>query len=341
MKKHYLIGLTLGLLSLLLLFLVLKDRRAPSAELPARTDFLQQAIVPSEIATVRLWVEAQEGGNLSLVQEGEIWSVEAGGAKAPADPSWLDQLFESLEGLDAGGDIRGNSAAVHHTFIVGDDEGIHLELEDASGEVSHHLIVGKSNQDWSGTFLRRADEDTVYLVRSDLRQKLRTSGTQESAQIDPTSWWNLRLFPIDANDLIQLRVEGKIAVVRTIALQAPEEPEVKSPSSDTPQTESVQEPKWIVTSGAALGEPKQMARSFAVARATKAVPQNDATGLGASIEPQAILRAETNEGEHLVLEFGNESPDAEGSRFVRRAGETSIYVLPAYAVKNLLRAGEE
>jgi len=343
MRRSHLIALAAAAVVLLGLFLVLQARRGAGGALPPAHDLFQRPFQLSEVAAMRFRVgaEGEDAQQLTLTKRDDRWWVEEAGPEAvpaPADPNWVNQVLESLEKLDEGGEVRANSADVHPDFQLTGDGGVHLMLLGRDGEVLHHLIVGKQSPDWSGTFLRRADSDVVVLIRTPLRQRLRLRG-DDDVKLEASAWWMLKLFDVVASEVASLEVEGgetgRLVVERDEP--GPREVEEAAAAGGGPPGPMPMPPlKWNVAEGPELEDAAYFVRSFANARAIKLAPPGADTGLGEGEEPTALVRALTTEGGSLVLEIGANAPDSEGARYVRRAGEEVVYVLPAYTVKSFL-----
>lgn len=322
MKKIHLLILIAAAALLLAIYLALRSGEGPSTTLPPTTDVLGGTMDTAAVRAIRLSTGDAAGETVTLRKAGDDWVVETEDATAPADPNWIDQLLESLGELDQGGEVRGTTEAVHDDLGVDEESGVHLVLMGEGGDVLHDLVIGRPNRDWTGTFVRRADQTETVLVATTLRQKLRLRGSTEEPTVEPEAWWKLRLHDADPADITRLEIEGPEAEDRVLVREEPETEEA--------------EPTWSVAEGESLENPEQLVRSFATARATRVAPSSAPTGLGEDAEPAAVIRAETDGGETLVLELGAEVADMEGARYVRRAGEEVAYVLPAYAVNNLL-----
>jgi hypothetical protein len=287
--------------------------------------------------------EGEDAPQLTLTKRDDRWWVEEAGsatAPAPADPNWVNQLLESLEKLDEGGEVRADSAEVHQDFQLAEG-GVHLVLLGHDGQVRHHLVVGKQSQDWSGTFLRRDDSDVVVLVRAPLRQHLRLRGSGEVPELEASAWWMLKLFDVVASEVASMEVEGgeagRLVVERDEPVPADADAAAAAAAAGGPPgMPAMPELKWRIAEGPELDDAANFVRSFANARALKIAPADAETGLGEGLEPYAVVRTATTMGGSLVLEIGGEAPDSEGARYVRRAGEEIVYILPSYTVKGLL-----
>jgi hypothetical protein len=327
MGRKPLIILVAAAVILLVLYVALREREVPRQAGPQTVPLLDAVLSADSVASVRIHARGTEA---LLVREDSGWRLK-NLANAPVFEEWVNQIVRSL--LEARGEVRGRSADLFDDFRIGDDEGVHLEMAGWDGTQVLHLIVGKPTSDWRGSFVRKEGEETVYLVRANLRSILRLRGSVEEPEVEPSAWADMEMVPFQSNELGLVEVEGPDGGF-TLVYEEPLGIEGESPPA----------PRWVLRSpeGAPFDEEKlrRLANGAASLRAQKVADLQDAAAAGLEAAERRI-RAEAKTGESVTVLVGGEVEGDEGARYGRVAANETIYVLPRYALESLFQTVDE
>jgi hypothetical protein len=273
------------------------------------------------------------------------WTV-ASLQDAPAAQRGVEDLLRALAALR--GEVRGRSGESFGEFLIDDERGIHVEISGRDGAAIQRLVVGKTTSDWSGSFVRRAGDDRVFLTRENLRTLLRLRGTREEPKVEAAAWPELSFvrFPLEELRRVEVELPGsRLVAVREeppppAAGAAGEEaaPEGETEAAATPPEAPPAEPRWVLAEPA--GAPhdgdkvEALARSLAGLRAQKVAELAEGTDTGLA-SPERRVTATSAAGQTVTILVGAEVPDGNGARYARIEGIGAVYVLPGYGIENV------
>ena len=113
----------------------------------------------------------------TLVKGEKVWQVEARSGY-PADFEELRDMVVKLSRLKVGRSFSGSAESLERLSLLPPSDpnasarGRQITLKDASGKVLADILLGKSREaenGGGGQYLKKADDDTVYLVDGDFR----------------------------------------------------------------------------------------------------------------------------------------------------------------------------
>lgn len=160
-----------------------------------------ETVARHEMATVPVsdvgWIEVSDNGQtLTLALQDGVWTVgELHGY--PTAPDMVENALAELADFDKA-DFRSDKRIMHEDFEVDDKKGLSLRLMTTDKRPIAHLIVGSRDlQGVQGTFVRRAEEDAVFVARS---QRIGSV-----FPTDPYMWVSARLGVMDVTRRDQAR----------------------------------------------------------------------------------------------------------------------------------------
>lgn len=114
----------------------------------------------------------------------------------PADPKRIEDMLTDLKELRVGA-VASRKPESHSKLQVS-GAGLSVKFLDADGEVLEDLTVGKQGPDFLSTYVRRANEDEVYLVSEQLHGRFPTNVNE---------WRDRTLWNIDLGEIQKVEVD--------------------------------------------------------------------------------------------------------------------------------------
>lgn len=267
--------------------------------------FIFQDLKPKEAAKIEIKDKDQE---VVLVRTGDTWFIGSeDGYKA--DGNEIDYILRSIKEFNRKNLVSLNPKK-QHIFQVNEDDGVEINVCDAQERSLAHFFLGKTDPNLFGTYLRRVDEDMVYLVEG----YLRTSFIR-----GPEDWRDRTIFDFDPNYISQiiLESEGREIVAQKEdsgewSLIRPEE----LPADRHKLDNMAHTLARLKTSGFAKeGEPKDYDWD----------------------NPEIKVTVTLKDKEEKILLIGGKRSKEENDFYVKKKGEDTIFVLPRYVIDNLNR----
>lgn len=115
---------------------------------------------------------AQLTDGVEIKRDGDNWQVadrnSRGGVSPPAgwrlaDHSRVSSALGSFGGLENGPLVSENPDK-QSLYRVDDTSGLKVRGYDASGKITFDVVIGKNGPDFASTYIRRANENKVYLI---------------------------------------------------------------------------------------------------------------------------------------------------------------------------------
>lgn len=154
------------LLVLLSAFALTKVFRSPSLESNFNADVFK--VDTAEIATVSVYVAANEGRPITLKKGEGTWTVEDGTQTANLASTHRDALLRTLATINAERIVSRNEEK-WDTYQVGDSTGTQVVIADGAKNELAHWYIGKQSQ--GATYARRDGETEVYALNGYLQSE--------------------------------------------------------------------------------------------------------------------------------------------------------------------------
>jgi hypothetical protein len=291
---------------LALQFLLILIVRSPfsSATAPVEAQPLLVTLQETASAPARVELSGREDKSLTLVREGDAWTIEEFGG-FPADSGKIDDLLDDLRELTVRRPVV-SSGRHHGSFKVGaeDNEG-RVRIFGAEGdEPLVDLILGTS-PNYRLLHVRRSGEDEVYETRGLSSYDVRP----ESA-----SWIVKSLVDVDETEIVQVTIanpNGTIELARGGGVW-----NVVSPSLEGGGEIDVSAIESLVRSMTSL----QFADGVGAVDETAHGLGEGATVVTLVVERGPGLDGETVESEEIVLRIGAKLAAEDTKRYVTRDG---------------------
>ncbi|MCD6382689.1 MAG: DUF4340 domain-containing protein [Candidatus Hydrothermae bacterium] len=264
---------------------------------------LKRLISEKQTEKIDRIIISREGDTSRLIRENDTWYVEILGKKKKTDEKKVDRLFGTLDSLR--GELVSSSGERYGEYEV-DEKGLRA-LFLSSDDTVLDIIVGKSGPDFNSSYVRKTDEEGVYLVNRYLRSVFYPN---------PDRWRDRKIVEFDRDSIEEFSVrKGKkyCRVVREDTLYV-----VKEGDCDTSKIRSF------------LGTWSRLT----------AVSFDDTISVAAAglDKPQYIVTLVPVKGEEVKLTVGKK--DDKNRYYLSKEGDEQIYIIAPYTVnrlKDLLR----
>ncbi|HDM89642.1 MAG TPA: DUF4340 domain-containing protein [candidate division WOR-3 bacterium] len=264
---------------------------------------LRRLISEKQTEKIDRIIISREGDTSRLIRENDTWYVEILGKKKKTDEKKVDRLFGTLDSLR--GELVSSSGERYGEYEV-DEKGLRALFLSGDDTVLD-IIVGKSGPDFNSSYVRKTDEEGVYLVNRYLRSVFYPN---------PDRWRDRKIVEFDRDSIEEFSVrKGKkyCRVVREDTLYV-----VKEGDCDTSKIRSF------------LGTWSRLT----------AVSFDDTISVAAAglDKPQYIVTLVPVKGEEVKLTVGKK--DDKNRYYLSKEGDEQIYIIAPYTVnrlKDLLR----
>ena len=264
---------------------------------------LRRLISEKQTEKIDRIIISREGDTSRLIRENDTWYVEILGKKKKTDEKKVDRLFGTLDSLR--GELVSSSGERYGEYEV-DEKGLRA-LFLSNDDTVLDIIVGKSGPDFNSSYVRKTDEEGVYLVNRYLRSVFYPN---------PDRWRDRKIVEFDRDSIEEFSVrKGKkyCRVVREDTLYV-----VKEGDCDTSKIRSF------------LGTWSRLT----------AVSFDDTISVAAAglDKPQYIVTLVPVKGEEVKLTVGKK--DDKNRYYLSKEGDEQIYIIAPYTVnrlKDLLR----
>lgn len=169
-----------------------------------RSLFSKKTFLPEELnlsffnqENTSLVIIKTEKEEINLAKENFSWRVNS----FPVDQKKIDEFFESLKEIKFGY-LASKNPQNFSQFSVDQKEGISLTLKGKTGEKT--VILGKSGHEINSFYARGKEENNVYLLKGELKNKVLTS---------VLAWRDKKIADLKTDQISKLEVEGKIKFI--------------------------------------------------------------------------------------------------------------------------------
>jgi hypothetical protein len=157
---------------------------------PAADTFRLPKITRSEVDTVT--ISRAKDTTILARRDTNTWAVNG----HPASPNAVGDLLTALTDSAPASELVAERKGSHAGLGVDDSAGSKVRIT-GKGKTLANLVLGKRSQDFSGGYLRRADQESTYVVRGQLIDVLNRS---------PDDWREHRIARIATDSVAQIEI---------------------------------------------------------------------------------------------------------------------------------------
>jgi hypothetical protein len=157
---------------------------------PAADTFRLPKITRSEVDTVT--ISRAKDTTILARRDTNTWAVNG----HPASPNAVGDLLTALTDSAPASELVAERKGSHAGLGVDDNAGSKVRIT-GKGKTLANLVLGKRSQDFSGGYLRRADQESTYVVRGQLIDVLNRS---------PDDWREHRIARIATDSVAQIEI---------------------------------------------------------------------------------------------------------------------------------------
>jgi len=118
----------------------------------------------------------QQGNEaIELSKIDTIWTISGNDTLSIKSQS-IDNLFNTVLKVNRGTIISENPNK-YNKYSIDDSSGIHLAIINSKGETINYYVFGRSQSDYSRSYIRIGDDPTVYLADKNITYMLSTKPT--------------------------------------------------------------------------------------------------------------------------------------------------------------------
>ena len=246
---------------------------------------------------------------VKLNRDSGAWLV-ATSENYPADPKAIETALAKVVALRAS-HIASKSAEKHPQFEV-DKSGIEVKVLGAEDNLLAHFFVGKMGPDYMSSYVRKADQDTVFLVGEYLR-----SIFDKGAR----GWRDRTIFSFDVPQVKKLTLISKEKGEIVIEARDDGGWQIIKPEVAPANKEMINQVLSDVS--------KLSADDFAEKKDLKEYKLDD---------PQAKIIADMKDGSTNVLLVGDKS---DYRQYVKRADKDTVFMLSKSRIDGIFKGLEE
>jgi hypothetical protein len=157
---------------------------------PTADTFRLPKITRSEVDTVT--ISRAKDTTILARRDTNTWAVNG----HPASPNAVGDLLTALTDSAPASELVAERKGSHAGLGVDDSAGSKVRIT-GKGKTLANLVLGKRSQDFSGGYLRRADQESTYVVRGQLIDVLNRS---------PDDWREHRIARIATDSVAQIEI---------------------------------------------------------------------------------------------------------------------------------------
>jgi hypothetical protein len=157
---------------------------------PAADTFRLPKITRSEVDTVT--ISRAKDTTILARRDTNTWAVNG----HPASPNAVGDLLTALTDSAPASELVAERKGSHAGLGVDDSAGSKVRIT-GKGKTLANLVLGKRSQDFSGGYLRRADQESTYVVRGQLIDVLNRS---------PDDWREHRIARIATDSVARIEI---------------------------------------------------------------------------------------------------------------------------------------
>lgn len=250
-------------------------------------------------------VEIKQSNKTTVIEKREsVWKVNSAN-EFNADQQAVNSLIE--QSLNLNKDVvASENKDKKENFDVDDEKGINVKLF-KSGEEKANFYVGKVGTDFDSTYIRLANEDTVYLSRGYVRH-----------YFDKEDWRDLKIYSFASEKTVKLALKYR-DIKNNVEM-------------------SKKDNKWLISypqaKEAKASSIDSILNSLGDLTANDVENQKNSKECGLN-NPQLVIRLELEDGSKINLLIGQKSDDTH--YYVKREGENAIFVVSQGIIENLMK----
>jgi hypothetical protein len=249
---------------------------------------------------------------VELVKEGNVWKVKSLW-NAKADSVKVEGLIQKLSSVQ--GELRGTGKKLFRDFGIGDKDSFSIKFTGAN-KTFMDLRLG-TQKAGDGYFIRKAEDDGVYFIETDMAGLLGIYADFEKATPSSAFWADLSLFNLDPEKVTKVAVFRMKGDEKVMAAGLERETDPKDPAKSSWQFLR----EGIISSP----DPEKVLRFIAMLASIKAQKVVDPDGKGYEPVWQLVV---TEGNKETILDAGPKN-EKEGIYFVRASSDASVFGLSA------------
>lgn len=352
MKRKSLLILA-SVLAVLLVFVLIKRAGERPIGIQVETNLerlLPEGLSTSDIARLELYAgaKAEEKVVLAWDKEGGQWRVTTH-YDAPVSESKIEDYLDNLVKLKGEYRTTTDTEEELEQFNLTEERAFHMVGFPKDTEESlFHVLVGKA-PDFRTVFVRKADDNTVFVEAKNLRASAGVYGDDYEKGPESGAWLDKQVLDLDKDKIHTIAVTGpdkKFVFEKREKKQA--QPEVDDETGDDeseaePEAEEV-EYEWVLAEGG-LGLPHKQLGLDSLLRRLDSLTANDIVDptkkTDWELDAPLFACAVSVEGreEEVVIEGGRPDPGAAGYVRVASAKDDIVYELSKYTFEGLFPKG--
>ena len=240
-----------------------------------------------------LFARGTETPVVELVKEKGIWKVKSLW-DAKADPVKVEALLQKFHAIR--GELRGTGNKLFPDFGIEDKDAFSIRFLGSGSVPLADLRLGKKRAGEDGYFVRKADDDDIYLVGLDMAELFGIFTDLETAKPSSDFWADLSLFELDPGKVTKITVYHIKGDEKTMALGLLRAADPKDPAKNAW--------KFMRKNMTSPVDPGKVLKFMAVLTSIKAQKVVDPGGKDYGLEKPVWQLAVTEGGKKTFLSAG-------------------------------------
>jgi len=301
--KHTLVLLIILIVSAAFVFMIERPFENRSKKIREEAGLLFPELQIEQVH--KLLVKKADETTTTLQKRNDLWYVDTDKENYPADPQLINEAIKTLQALKKI-NLASRKKGKHALFQVKEKMGMEVSLFDQENTELARLIVGKNGPDFFSTYIRKADENEVFLYERYLKGHYDKS---------VSNWRDKKIFDFDAEEVTEIKITKE---EETIVL-----------SKDTKENWHIEKPISL------LAQNKEVEKIITIFCSLKASDFADEAVLQKSglADPARRISATLKDGKTKTLFIGNNKEDR---YYYAKSGDNDyLYLLYKATIDNL------
>ena len=336
----------------ILVGIVLWQRINTRPVVPIATQIGLETLVPEglqkdTIKKLEMYAGEKPDEKIVLERDGDAWRITSL-FNAPGNKETIDGFIEKLLGLKGEPRAQGDTEERLSSFALTDKEAFHVCAYPADAETpAMNILFGKA-ADFRTVFLRKADDNRVFVESTNLRREAGVNDTGEDTAPKPEKWLQTKLLDLQDKGITKLAVnypDKALVLTREEEVKETEPPAAEGEGEGAAKPEPEVTYKWVLSSGGFNNEIKEsevktLLTRFANLAVTNVADPARKTELGFDDPKFSITISRENE-EDVILQGGFDKPG--GDTFIKRMGAEPdlIYQISKYNFEQIFLQGSK
>ena len=267
------------------------DRPFVNSVAPTSSKVLD-ALEPDKVKAIEI---KKSGVEIKLERKDKNWTM-AGAKNRAANGERIDSLLSSLKDAIIV-DPRSGDPKI---FALDDAERTDVTLHREAGDLK--LSVGKNNS-LNASFIRKSGDEQVYEINKALDSDSGVRTENDKRVLDPTWFYDLKIFKISTDDIIDLAIKkghNVVRIQRTIPGKGPIQPKQETAKDDPKPVWWITEPEGMEANDSTLNSICSNIANLNAKSYADTMPEKD-RGLD---KPGVKIRVLLKDGTEHTLTFG-------------------------------------